>query len=302
MKTTGIILFFLIFSMAAFCQSGLPGKNELPVKWEELTAPDFVKAVNKSGGTCVIPLGIIEKHAAHLPLGTDLLDVRNVCVKAALKEYFIVFPPFYFGQIFEAKHQPGTLAYSHKLVWQIFQETCDELHRNGINKIILVNGHGGNTSLLQYFCQAQLEEQKDYAVFLFRLSETREIREKIQSLKKTTEDGHAGENETSTMLTHRPDLVHMERANEQSGSSLNRLKHLPYAYTGIWWYAQYPNHYAGDGSFGTKKYGEVLIDIEVNQLSKMVKNVKADSTVLELQNEFYKYSKNPLKTKQELGK
>ena len=76
----------------------------------------------------------------------------------------IIFPAFYFGQIYEARHQPGTVAYSPQTVWNILEETCDELNRNGIDKIILVNGHGGNSSLLPYFCQAQLEKQKKYAV------------------------------------------------------------------------------------------------------------------------------------------
>ena len=80
----------------------------LSVHYEELTAPQFLLAVEKSGGTCIIPLGIIEKHGAHLPLGTDLISCRERARQAAEREYTIVFPAYYFGQIFEARHQPGT--------------------------------------------------------------------------------------------------------------------------------------------------------------------------------------------------
>ena len=84
----------------------------LPTKWEELTAEDFQKAIAKSQQTCVLPFGIIEKHGPQLPLGTDLIDVRYAVMHGVEQEYAVVFPEYYFGQIFEAKHEPGTMAYS----------------------------------------------------------------------------------------------------------------------------------------------------------------------------------------------
>ena len=99
-----IIIFSLVLlSVTVISYSQATKTNAgLPAKWEELTSPDFVKALTESGGICIIPIGIIEKHGPHLPLGTDLLDVREVCARAVQKEYAIVFPQFYFGQIFEA--------------------------------------------------------------------------------------------------------------------------------------------------------------------------------------------------------
>jgi hypothetical protein len=67
----------------------------LPVKWEELTAPNFIKAVELAGGTCIIPLGVVEKHGPHLPLRTDLIEVRAMVLRAAQKEYSIIFPNHY---------------------------------------------------------------------------------------------------------------------------------------------------------------------------------------------------------------
>src|SRR5271163_1759828 len=84
--------------------------QKLPVKWEELTAEDFQSALKQSQGTCLLPFGIIEKHGPQLPLGTDLINVRYVAEHAAAEEYTILFPPYFYGQIFEARHQPGTLA------------------------------------------------------------------------------------------------------------------------------------------------------------------------------------------------
>src|SRR5215470_871157 len=100
----GLTLVFT--STAVWCQT------KLSVQWEELTAADFVQAIHQSGGTCLLPFGILEKHGPHLPIGTDLLDVRHAALNAAEQEYAVVFPEYYFGQIFEARHQPGTIAYS----------------------------------------------------------------------------------------------------------------------------------------------------------------------------------------------
>ncbi len=87
-------------------------QTKLSVHWEELTAADFRDGIARAQGTCLLPFGIMEKHGPHLPLGNDLLNVRYVALNAAQQEYAIVFPEYYFGQIFEAKHEPGTVAYS----------------------------------------------------------------------------------------------------------------------------------------------------------------------------------------------
>lgn len=92
---------------------------KLSVHWEELTAGDFRDAVREAKGTCLLPFGILEKHGPHLPLGTDLLNVRYAALHAAEQEYSVVFPEYYFGQIFEAKHEPGTVAYSSALQLQL---------------------------------------------------------------------------------------------------------------------------------------------------------------------------------------
>jgi len=112
----------------------------------------------------VLPFGIIEKHGPHLPLGSDLIQARYASVHGAGQEYAIVYPEYYFGQIFEARHQPGTIAYSARLQLELLQETADEMARNGCKKIIIANGHGGNNNVLPLFAQSQLASPRDYVV------------------------------------------------------------------------------------------------------------------------------------------
>jgi len=288
----------LLFSAASMPQEAVKPEDGLSVHYEELTAPDFIRAVAKSEATCIIPLGIMEKHGPHLPLGTDLIDCREVALRAARQEYTIIYPAYYVGQIFEAKHQPGTIAYSARMMLDFLQETCDELGRNGIKKIILLSGHGGNEHFLRFFCQYQLASKKDYAVYLFDPAEDGAGEAAINKLRKTTVDGHAGEMETSTILAHRPDLAHVDRAGQQSGEDQRRLANLKHVYTGIWWYASQPNHYRGDGSYGNRELGEIALNSEAGLLAEMIRSVKQDTVTLELQNQFFKDSETPLKTKQ----
>lgn len=269
-------------------------QQRLSVHWEELTAPDFAQAIARSGGTCLLPFGIIEKHGPHLPLGTDLLDVRYAALHAAEQEYALVFPEYYFGQIFEAQHQPGTVAYSSHLQLELLQETTDEMARNGCKKVIIVNGHGGNEYLLPFFAQSQLEAPHDYVVYVFD-----ERTPQSGGPPRTDKlDMHAGQSETSKMMISRPDLVHQDRAREQSGGDQARV-HLPEGvYTGIWWYARFPNHYSGDGSLATKELGQFQMNWWINQIVEVIRGVKADQNSLQLQNEFFEKAKHPLDTKQ----
>src|ERR1700684_3165905 len=189
-------------------------------KWEELTAADFRDAIGEAHGTCLLPFGILEKHGPHLPLGTDLLDVRYASLHAAEKEYAVVFPEYYFGQIAEARHEPGTVAYSREMQLALLQETTDEMARNGCKKVLIVNGHGGNASLLPFFAQTQLDKPHDYVVYVFN----ERTPQHGGPAKKTSIDMHAGQSETSKMMIYRPALVHLDRATNESGSDQHRQK------------------------------------------------------------------------------
>jgi creatinine amidohydrolase len=290
MKRSGMVVFVLLLGI-------LPahGQPKLSVKWEELTADDFRQAIQQSKGTCLLPFGILEKHGPHLPLGTDLLNVRYATLHAAEQEFAVVFPEYYFGQIFEAKHEPGTMAYSVELQLKLLQETTDEMARNGCKKIIIVNGHGGNEHLLPYFAQAQMASPKEYVVYVL---DGERSRPGGPAKKSTGIDYHAGENETSNTLYTHPELTHIDRAGRESGADQKRQKLPEFLYTGIWWYARFPDHYSGDGSVATKELGEWNVQGWISTIVEAIRAVKADDASLKIQNEFYEKSKHPLDTRQ----
>lgn len=290
MKRMGVAVFLLLLGAIPVL-----GQAKLSVKWEELTAEDFRAAIQQSKGTCLLPFGILEKHGPLLPLGTDLLNVRYAALHAAEQEFAVVFPEYYFGQIFEAKHEPGTVAYSMELQLKLLQETTDEMARNGCKKIVIVNGHGGNEHLLPFFAQAQMASPKDYVVYVL---DGERSRPGGPAKKSTGIDYHAGENETSNTLYTHPELTHIDRAKRESGADQNRVNLPEFLYTGIWWYARFPEHYSGDGSVATKELGEWNVQGWISTIVEAIRAVKADDASLKIQNEFYEKSKHPLDTKQ----
>ncbi len=287
------VLLSIALLLASTTRGQIPAPaGRLSVHWEELSAAEFREAIGRAQGTCLLPFGVMEKHGPHLPLGNDLLNVRYAALNAAQQEYAVVFPEYYFGQIFEAKHEPGTVAYSRGLQLQLLQETTDEMARNGCKKVIIVNGHGGNNSLLPYFAQTQLEVPHDYVVYVQGLARSGPGEPKHRSDPAT--DMHAGETETSMSLIARPDLVHLDRAARESGADQARLTLPDGLYAGIWWYARFPNHYAGDGAVASKELGAFAAQTWINTIVQAIRAVKADQASLRLQGEFYQRSKNPL--------
>jgi creatinine amidohydrolase len=148
--------------------------------------------------------------------------------------------------------------------------------------------------LLPYFAQTQLDKPHDYVVYVqwgFHL-------EPKSALKKDQIDMHAGQSETSNTMVSRPDLVHLDRAPLESGADQNRV-HLPETvYTGIWWYAKFPDHYSGDATLANKELGELDMKTWIDTITQAIRAVKSDDASLRLQNEFYERSGHPLDTKQ----
>jgi creatinine amidohydrolase len=285
------IFTLLLVSLAA---ASVNAQSKLSVRWEELTSADFRQAIQQSKGTCLLPFGILEKHGPHLPLGTDLLNVRYASLQATQQEYAVVFPEYFFGQIFEAKHEPGTVAYSLDIQLKLLQETTDEMARNGCKKIVIVNGHGGNEHLLPLFAQSQMDKPHDYVVYVL---DGERSRPGGPAKKSTGIDYHAGENETANTMVSRPDLVHLDRAASESGADEKRLNLPETVYTGVWWYARFPNHYSGDGSVARKELGEWNMRNWIELTVEAIRAAKADDASLKIQNDFYEKSKHPLETR-----
>jgi creatinine amidohydrolase len=260
--------------------------------WEELTAKQFPISVRETRGVCLLPIGVLEKHGNHLPVGTDMFTAQALCKKAAETEASVVFPYYFLGQIAEARHYPGCISASHRLLMDTLLEMCDEIHRNGFHKIIIVSSHGGNGYFLPFFVQEMPRLGKSYNVYTWFCGQMKEQqREIICELAKTEELGaHAGLSETSVMMHLRPELVRMENVNPGESKAQGRLAQLKEngVITGFSWYADYPYHFAGDPRTASAELGKVIFDIMCGNLVEIIRAVKADDASEKMIKEFKK--------------
>ena len=287
MTFASIILRTIFLSFLFLCTITIA--QELPTRWDELVASDWEKALQKSNYTCILPIGILEKHGPGVPIGSDLIRAREWARRATKEEYAVVFPDYFYGQINEAKQQYGTFSLPSQLVMELLKATTDEIARNGFKKIIIINSHGGNPQMIRYFIQNQLENEKRHVVYFFTPEFSKETAQEIQGLRISdpATDQHGGEREASEILYLRPELTKLERSNTESGENQKRLNLPSTLYTAIWWYASYPNHYAGKAELATEELGKAVTEHTVSSLVKAIRAVKVDELTLELQSQYF---------------
>jgi len=268
-------------------------QEEFVMEWEKLTYPRFAEAVEACDGVCIVPLGVIEGHADHLPLGTDLLLARAIALKAVDIEPAVVFPPYFFTQIFEARHLPGAIAINSRIMLDLLQNVCDEIARNGLKKILLLNAHGGNRHFLQHFIMIQLEQPRDYVVYLPKPDapdKDQTFTDAWRAMRESSiRDEHAGEGESSMVHAAHPELVDDVELTYGQGEPMGRLAHLDDAnlYTAIGWYADFPHHYSGRGELGTREKGQFIMEHRARSVARLIRLVKDDDTSAALQHEFF---------------
>ncbi len=262
------------------------------MQWERMTSPQLAQAA-KEIGVCLLGLGVLERHGQHLPLGTDYVNVHRLCCLAAEQEPAVVFPPFYFGQVYEARCFPGAITLRPTLLVELWQAVLDEIGRNGFQKIILVNGHGGNSYLAGFIVQAALWEAKPYTLYLQQWHMDAKRREQLRKILAPELGGHAGASETSMIMVNMPDDIDAEAIPPEPAPPQKRLAHLSEsAFTAVNWYADYPEHYQGDARAATPEMGRALQQLAVEELVKFIRAVKEDRVAPVLQAEFFARERN----------
>jgi creatinine amidohydrolase len=256
----------------------------MQVCWEHLTPSEFKNLVDKEK-VCVLPIGVLERHGEHLPFGTDALTVHTIAVKAAQLEPCVVFPPYWFGQIHEAACFTGAVNFPQRLLLEMLETLLDQIGQNGFEKILILNGHGGNQSFLNYFAITQIDREVNYTLYYSSPHEGTQ-HEKVERLWETG-GGHADESETSIMMSIAPDSVKLEyQCFEEPIAPLRDLSYLR-VNTALGWYSKFPEQVSGCPSRASKEKGEQALRIIVEDVAEMIRNVKADTIVPALQKEFY---------------
>lgn len=267
------------------------------MRWEDLTVEEFKDSIKLTKGVAIIPIGCLEKHGYHMPLGTDMFIAKNIAEKAAEKEPALVVPTAPYGIISEAQHRYGCLSITSKLQYELLEELCDELARNGYKKIVILNGHGGAINFLKYFAQSRLEKYHPYIVYVYRAhTRTPEQHQKFIDMNGPLRgSGHADLMETSEIMYTNPETIHMERVVPEETQAMLRNEFLGEngIFTAMSWYGNFPYHIAGDPTGATAEKGEYLTNLYIDNFASALKLIKEDNISLKLQEEFYKKRMNP---------
>lgn len=274
--------------------------------WENLRCEEFEEAVRKSNGVCVVPIGCLEKHGPHSPLGTDTIIATGTCIKAAEMEPVVIFPTMFFGDKTGAGEFPGTVIFSLETRWHIFRETCNEIHRNGFQKILFLNGHGGNKDMLGAFTRAMMQENPDVMCFVTSTGGTvrdtlTEILENPGAYDYLTEEdlaamqdfvdkqkkvGHACFSETARVYHYRPETVRIDGIADESGDSTHLFDDFKEheIQTHFAWMGDYPNSYTGSNDYVlNERIAKAFTEHRIPKMAERFRFLKNET----VSNEFY---------------
>ncbi len=233
----------------------------------------------KQVDVALLPVGSIEQHGPHLPLDTDAFDADYLAREVARgcsEPRPLVLPLIPYGVSYHHDDFKGTLSISPEALSRLVFEVGMSAARNGVTKLVIVNGHGGNSPALQFAAQMINRDAQ-----IFTCVDTGESSDsEINALTETPNDVHAGEIETSTTLAVRPDLVDLAKAKRMVPRFSNRYLEFTSSHS-VSWYARTSRLSAsgimGDPTKASREKGERMWAIMVKNLVELVEDIKGMS-------------------------
>lgn len=280
----------------------------METRWLYTTSENLPELCKASKNTCVIPMGCVEKHGLHLPLGQDIIQGSYLAHMASKLETVCVFPDFIFGDVpgKVPKSLPyGSIAIPLETQMLLLEQLCVQIRDNGFKKIIVVNAHGGNSSWLSAFSRNLYNRDYDFAFAIAYVDlpaphKMAEILEKkgsgaIPELTKEDEAlliryhkedmliGHACMGETAYMMGISPESVHLDRLGIESGKNHHIADHFAEVSLEVAsdWGLNFPNSFTGDDPIGcNERIGKAALRIEAERLANAFKVFKEDTLLL----------------------
>ncbi|MBW2524820.1 MAG: creatininase family protein [Deltaproteobacteria bacterium] len=241
----------------------------------EMTWPMAREAL-RGVDVALLPVGALEQHGPHLPLDVDAYDADQLCREVAAACSLpppLVLPVVPYGVSYHHDDFAGTISVSPATLSRIVHEIGLCVARQGITKLVIVNGHGGNGPALHF--AAQLINRDARIFTTVDSGESSDV--EIDAITTTPNDVHAGEVETSTTLARRPHLVHMGLAepNVPRFSS----EYLDFSSRkGVGWYVRTArlsgSGVLGDPTRASAEKGEKIWEIWVRSLVELVEYLK----------------------------
>lgn len=245
-------------------------------QWLNNASPAFAESVDDRT-IAVLPVGAIEQHGPHLPVGVDTLINHGVVDRALARLAgdvpVVVLPTLPFGKSDEHAAFPGTLSLSGETLIRVVVELGDSVAAAGIRKLVLVNSHGGQSRVLG---DAALDLRRRHAMLAvtvswYRLGDPAGL----FGAEEAAHGIHAGAIETSVMLALHPDLVAMDRAGDFESASVALARERPLLAPGgrvaFAWESQdlHPSGACGNAAAADAGRGAALLDQAAGDLADL---------------------------------
>jgi len=233
---------------------------------EEMTPQEITDAL-KEADTVVVPLGSVEQHGPHLPVGTDTLIPITVAKRVAERAKVLVAPPVYYGNSLSMVDMKGVFTVTPDTLASLLLDLCKSFSKQGFKKIVFINGHGGNKQVLSFIGQ---KGRMETGALIVRIDWWDIAAEEIPKICEK-EVVHADEGETSMMLACRPELVDMTKAvkDETSDKLVKALtggkpKNMPQVYVPFSKWSK--TGLIGDATKASKIKGEKILNVVVGNI------------------------------------
>lgn len=234
-----------------------------PTRATELTKDEYARLAGER--TFVLPVGILEEHGPHLPLGTDIFQAEAVVDDAAARADAVVLPTLNYGNCHSTRPFPGSISISFDTLRSLTEEILAELARHGLRSVVIVSGHAGSghmralkeagRSVIAEHPQLRVALLSEWSVLFEHGGET------VDGVTIPEADGHAGTMETARMQDLRPELV-------GSTPGAHFPSEEPFVLTPSPEDAL-PDGYIGDPSEASPELGETLHSLAVDALAEL---------------------------------
>ena len=250
--------------------------------WHEMTTRDF-RGAGTASWIAVLPVAAIEQHGPHLPVYTDTCIAEGMIrrsIELLPEDLPVTFLPVQaVGKSNEHISSPGTLTGTWESTTRLWLDIGDSVRRAGVEKLIVVNSHGGNVPMVDIVAR-ELRVRHDMLCVATAWSRFGQP-DGIAAPEEALYGIHGGDIETSIMLHLRPDLVRMEEARDFRSTQLELIKefkHLrAHGLIQFGWKAQdlNPHGAVGNAAAATAEKGKQVVDHQARAFVELCQDVHA---------------------------